>query len=100
MTLLDHQPRLRLAPAAARHPRHGLARRGERVVVATGPATAAIVESFGFERVDLQLGRGSNPGVIRAEEQPDGEDDSLRGFFDATRAGMVETLRVPGRRAR
>ena len=66
--------------------------RGERVVVATGPATSSIVQAFGFERVDLQLARGSNPGVIRAEEQPEGEDDSLRGFFDATRRGMVETL--------
>ena len=65
---------------------------GERVVVATGPATAAIVESFGFERTNLQLGKGSNPGVIRAEQQPTGEDDALRGFFDATRRGMVETL--------
>jgi UDP:flavonoid glycosyltransferase YjiC (YdhE family) len=65
---------------------------GERVVVATGPATASIVENFGFERIALQLGRGSNPGVIRVEEQPAGEDDSLRGFFEATRAGMVETL--------
>lgn len=65
---------------------------GERVVVASGPATAAIVEQFGFERVDLRLGRGSNPGVIRAEDQPTGEDDALRGFFDATRRGMVETL--------
>lgn len=65
---------------------------GHRVVVATGPATASIVESFGFERVDLRLGRGSNPGVIRAEDQPKGEDDALRGFFDATRRGMVETL--------
>jgi zeaxanthin glucosyltransferase len=67
-------------------------RAGERVVVATGPATAGIVQDFGFERVDLRLGRGSNPGVIRAEEQPKGEDDSLRGFFDATRRGAVETL--------
>ena len=65
---------------------------GERVVVATGPATADIVASFGFERIHLQLGRGSNPGVIRAEQQPTGEDDALRGFFDATRRGMVETL--------
>lgn len=65
---------------------------GERVVVATGPATHTIVESFGFERVHLQLGRGSNPGVIRAEDQPTGEDDALRGFFDATHIGMVETL--------
>ena len=65
---------------------------GHRVVVATGPATADIVESFGFERTNLALGKGSNPGVIRAEQQPTGEDDTLRGFFDATRRGMVETL--------
>lgn len=66
---------------------------GERVVVASGEATAGIVDSFGYERVQLQLGRGSNPGVIRAEQQPAGEDDALRGFFAATRLGMVETLR-------
>ena len=66
---------------------------GESVVVATGPATAGIVADFGFDRADLVLGRGSNPGVIRAEHQPPGEDDALRGFFDATRRGMVATLR-------
>ncbi|TFD73967.1 glycosyltransferase [Cryobacterium fucosi] len=65
---------------------------GERVVVASGPATADIVRAFGFERINLQLGRGSNPGTIRAEQQPSGEDDALRGFFAATRRGMVETL--------
>lgn len=66
--------------------------RGERVVVATGEATASIVASFGFEHVELRLGRGSNPGTIRAEEQPAEEDDSLREFFAATRRGMVPTL--------
>jgi MGT family glycosyltransferase len=66
---------------------------GERVVVATGPATDPIVREFGLERYDLPLGRGSNARVIRAEEQPDDESDSLRGFFDATRRGMVPTLR-------
>ncbi len=66
--------------------------RGERVVVATGPTTDPIVRGFGFERANLQLGRGSNPGVIRAADQPRGEDDALRGFFDATRRGAVETL--------
>ena len=65
---------------------------GERVVVATGPSTDAIVRRFGFEREDLRLGRGSNPGVIRAEDQPRGEDDALRGFFEATRRGAVPTL--------
>ena len=69
------------------------AKAGDRVVVASGPATAGIVADFGFERENLQLGRGSNPGTIRAEQQPVGEDDALRGFFDATRRGMVETLR-------
>ncbi len=70
---------------------------GERVVVATGPATAAIVESFGFERIDLRLGRGSNPGTIKPEDQPAGEDDALRGFFDATRRGMIDTLEFQAR---
>lgn len=65
---------------------------GERVVVATGPATSSIVKSFGFEHVNLQLSRGSNPGVIRAEDQPAGEDDALLGFFSATREGMIPTL--------
>ncbi|MFW5468924.1 nucleotide disphospho-sugar-binding domain-containing protein [Knoellia sp. CPCC 206435] len=65
---------------------------GERVVVATGPSTDGIVRRFGFEREHFQLGRGSNPGVIRAEDQPRGEDDALRGFFAATRLGAIPTL--------
>ena len=66
--------------------------RGERVVVAGGPATADLVARFGFERRDLRLGRGSNPGVITTEQQPVDEGDSLRGFFEATRRGAVPTL--------
>lgn len=66
---------------------------GERVVVATGPATEAIISSFGFDRVELTLGRGSNPGVARADRQVPEEDESLRGFFAATRGGMLPTLR-------
>ncbi|MEP6649738.1 MAG: nucleotide disphospho-sugar-binding domain-containing protein [Lapillicoccus sp.] len=65
---------------------------GDPVIVATGPATDEIVRGFGFDREHLQLGRGSNPGVIRAQDQPRGEDDALRGFFEATRRGAVETL--------
>jgi len=65
---------------------------GERVVVATGAATRTIVDSFGYDWTDLRLGRGSNAGVIRAEEQAGGEDDALRGFFAATEHGMLPTL--------
>jgi len=65
---------------------------GDRVVVATGPATRSIVDSFGYAWIDMRLGRGSNPGVIRAEEQARGEDEALRGFFAATEHGMVPTL--------
>lgn len=65
---------------------------GERVVVASGPAVAPIVAGFRYEATPLVLGRGSNPGIIRPEDQPAGEDDSLRGFFAATRQGMVATL--------
>ncbi len=67
--------------------------RGERVVVASGPATADLVARFGFERRDLRLGRGSNPGVISAEQQQVDERDSLLGFFEATRRGAVPTLK-------
>lgn len=66
---------------------------GERVVVATGPATDPIVREFGMERLDLPLGRGSNARVISADDQPEDEGASLRGFFAATREGMVQTLR-------
>ncbi len=65
---------------------------GHRVVVASGPATGAIVRDAGFDRIDLPLGRGSNAGVMRADEQPTDESASLRGFFDATKRGMVPTL--------
>lgn len=66
---------------------------GHDVIVATGPATAPIVEQFGFARVNLELGRGSNAGVMKAGEQQRDEADSLAGFFAATREGMVPTLR-------
>ncbi|GAA3643673.1 hypothetical protein GCM10022200_29520 [Microbacterium awajiense] len=65
---------------------------GERVVVATGTATAPIVAGFGFERVDLPLGRGANAGVMRTKEQDAAEAASLDRFFAATHEGMVPTL--------
>lgn len=67
---------------------------GERVVVATGPAVAPHVERAGFERVPLILGRGSNAGTARPDDQPAGEDENLRAFFAATREGMIATLRL------
>ncbi|WP_053387841.1 nucleotide disphospho-sugar-binding domain-containing protein [Leucobacter japonicus] len=70
---------------------------GHRVVVATGRATAEIVAAFGYDHEPLQLSQGSNPGTIRAEEQPQGEDDALRGFFAATHGGMIETLAFQAR---
>lgn len=66
---------------------------GERVVVATGSAVAPLVARAGMEFARLALGRGSNPGTARPEEQPAGEDDNLRAFFESTREGMVPTLR-------
>jgi zeaxanthin glucosyltransferase len=70
------------------------AARDERVVVATGRAVAPYVERTGFERIDLVLGRGSNAGTARATDQPAGEDENLRRFFDATRSGPIATLRL------
>lgn len=72
--------------AAAWRSAHGPA------VVATGPATRPLVEAAGVDWADLRLGRGSNDGVIDAASQPAGEDEHLRAFFDATRAGPIATL--------
>ena len=63
-----HQPRLRLAPLPARHAGDRVA--GRRANGSSSPPAPPPMPSsrdFGFERVDLRLGRGSNPGVIRAE---------------------------------
>jgi len=73
--------------------RHGQAwlDAGERVVVATGPVLRPLIA----RRIRMDraaLGSGSNPGVIRAADQPAGEDDHLRGFFAATTRGPVATL--------
>lgn len=77
-------PMIEVARAWAAH--HG------DVVVATGEATRPLVEAAGCAWTELRLGAGSNSGVIEATDQPVGEDDHLRAFFDATRAGPVATL--------
>jgi UDP:flavonoid glycosyltransferase YjiC (YdhE family) len=68
------------------------ARRGERVVVATGPALRGRVLADGFEHAELVLGRGSNGGLSRLEDQPEEERRELRAFYAATREGMTATL--------
>ena len=93
MTLLVISPGLRLAPAPARHPRHRVAGRGRAGGRRQRTRHRRPRESFGFERVDLPLGRGLEPRRHpRPSEQPPDEGDSLRGFFDATRLGVVPTL--------
>jgi UDP:flavonoid glycosyltransferase YjiC (YdhE family) len=67
--------------------------RGQRVVVATGPAVAPLVTASGMEHVELVMSRGANPGVMRTESQRRDEARSLAAFFEATRRGMLETLR-------
>ena len=67
--------------------------RGQRVVVATGPAMAPLVRRSGMEYTELIMSRGSNAGVIRTSAARDEEAQSLEAFFEASRGGMVETLR-------
>ena len=69
------------------------ARRGERVVVATGPAIAPLVAAAGFEHAELIMSRGSNAGAAGAGQGSRAEARSLEAFFMATRRGMLETLR-------
>jgi UDP:flavonoid glycosyltransferase YjiC (YdhE family) len=69
--------------------------RGDRVVVATGPALAPLVAAGGHEHVELTLGSGSNTGV-----RPSGARSEIDAFFAATREGMVATLRYQAERRR
>jgi UDP:flavonoid glycosyltransferase YjiC (YdhE family) len=75
-----------------------IARRGGRVVVATGAALRDRVVADGFEWRELVLGRGTNTGVIRPEEQEADEARHLRAFFAATREGPVPTLLLQAER--
>jgi zeaxanthin glucosyltransferase len=68
-------------------------RRGERVVVATGPAMAPLVRRAGMEYTELIMSRGSNAGVLRTREALDTESRALEAFFAATRGGMAVALR-------
>jgi MGT family glycosyltransferase len=65
---------------------------GHRVSVATGTALEQRVLADGFEHMNLVLGPGSNPGIIRPETQTTEERMQLDSFIEATRAGMVATL--------
>lgn len=75
-----------------------LAAQGERIVVATGPALRERVLADGFQWRELVLGRGTNTGVIRPEEQEAEEAGHLRAFFDATRRGPIATLLLQAER--
>ncbi len=75
-------------------------RRQGKVVVATGPATRPLVEAAHLGWSELRLGKGNNAGVIEASEQPAGEDEHLRSFFEATRAGPLATLLYQARSRR
>ena len=77
-----------------------LAGRGERVVVATGPALRGRVCRDGFEWRELVLGRGSNTGVSRPADQDPEESRHLERFFAATALGPVATLEFQAERRR
>lgn len=63
-------------------------RRGIDVAIATGPTIASRVAAAGLRRVELTMSAAGNPGVAT-----DAIDPGLRSFVDATRHGMVATLR-------
>jgi zeaxanthin glucosyltransferase len=71
-----------------------LRRRGERVVVATGPSMGAVADRDGLEWRHLQLAAGSNDGVAAARTHDPGDAGSLDAFIEATRQGFVATLRL------
>jgi UDP:flavonoid glycosyltransferase YjiC (YdhE family) len=68
------------------------AQRGSRVVVATGRAVEPLVRSAGFEHEELRMSRGSNAGIAARGSSP-AETRALGDFIQATRRGMLATLR-------
>jgi zeaxanthin glucosyltransferase len=79
---------------------HALDRRGERVVIATGSALEGRVRRDGFEWRELVLGRGTNTGISRPQDQAPDEAQHLERFFAATAAGPVATLELQAERRR
>ena len=93
-----HQPGLRLPPLSPRDAGDGVAAAGERVVVATGrrrPRSGRLRLRARRPAAGARLQPWGHPCRGAAK----GEDDSLRGFFDATRRGAVETLAFQARGA-
>ena len=68
-------------------------RRGERVVVASGPAMAPRIRQAGMEHTELIMSRGSNAGMLRNRSATDDEARSMAAFVAATHRGALETLR-------
>lgn len=66
---------------------------GGRSIIACGPGLEPRVRDDGFEHIELILGPGNNPGLLRTDRQPESEGEHLQRFFEATRGGMAETLR-------
>ena len=54
---------------------------------------APLVRVAGMEYTELIMSRGSNAGVLSTRAARDAEARSLEAFFEATRLGMIETLR-------
>lgn len=70
------------------------------VVIATGSVLAPLVEAAGCGFKELVLGPGNNPGVMRPDQQPAGEEQHMREFFEATERGPIAALEYQSRARR
>ncbi|MGF1618472.1 MAG: glycosyltransferase [Acidimicrobiia bacterium] len=66
--------------------------RGHRVVFGIGPGLAPRALSDGFETIEVRLGAGNNPGLMRTEDQTATEESQLLDFYEASRHGLISTL--------
>ncbi|CAN5744953.1 glycosyltransferase [soil metagenome] len=69
-----------------------LVTRGHRAVFGIGPGLDPRALSDGFETVEVRLGAGNNPGLMRTEDQTPIESSQLLDFFEASRNGLIPTL--------
>lgn len=68
-------------------------KRGHEIFVATNSAIKGIVEADGFKFVDLSVWESSNVGRIIMEEQSENEQERLKLSYEATKKGMIASLR-------
>ena len=64
----------------------------DEILIATNNELKEIVEQDGFEHIEFQAWKNSNPGMINMEKQLEEERRILEASYEATKQGMTSAL--------